>query len=381
MNKTNRNSDRNYVFVDRPSIGGKTGERNPIIDRDPDPYPLNPNGGKTGEIEPKNPVFGELDPRFSPLNPNGGIIERYPDPLNPEGGIPPSKRNPIIDRHPDPYPYPLRPTLDPFPTTEIDPKPTTQPKPKYPKGKALLSRAMELARLGNLTELKGFIEQHRGKFDINGTDEQGRNLAHYAAMSGHPGTLQFLNKAGVDMTATDNEGNTIAHVVVEKVKSMIAPSGFENFDPVSFMEKAIAFSGVDVTQPNNAGKTPLDIIAPVSNDGLLRMVPSRPVDGSSPEIICRPDRGVLELAHYLSKQENDNRLIAYKSSIFSNSDIKISVDDEANSSSSFNFNGVNKTVNNSPKNILSASGEVVSIDEQVIDDAFKAIQRGSNNER
>ena len=340
---------------------------------------------------------------FKDEPPSGGIVDELPidgikdrlpidgipgekEPKHPHGGI-------IIDT------FPLRPTLDPFPT-----KPTIQPKPKYPKGKALLSQAMELARLGNLSELKEFIEQHRGKFDINGTDEQGRNLAHYAAMSGHPGTLQFLNKAGVDMTATDNEGNTIAHVAVEKVESMKVPYvSFENsqfiseYRPVSFME-AIAFSGVDVTQPNNAGKTPLDIIAPVNNEG-IRMVPSRPVlgiygegvtsDGRTfPVTSYSPDRGALDLAHYLAKQENDNRPISYKSSDLDDWNERLSKTnwsehfyDEANSSGSFNSNGVNKTVNNSLKNILSAGGEAVSTDEQVIDDAFKAIQRGSNNER
>ena len=82
--------------------------------------------------------------------PSGGIVDELPidgikdrlpidgipgekEPKHPNGGI-------IIDTFPLP-----RPTLDPFPIGRIGPKHTTQPEPKYPKGKALLSQAMELA--------------------------------------------------------------------------------------------------------------------------------------------------------------------------------------------------------------------------------------------
>lgn len=251
----------------------------------------------------------------------------------------------------------------------------------------LLRQAMELARQGKNRELKAFLKQYDGKFNINGTDSQGRNLAHYAAMSGDIKTLHAVKRAGVDMTATDNNGNTIAHTACR------CNGIFDTDAPKVGFIKTIERYGVDVTEPNNNGETPLDIIAPVNEEG-KRVVPGVVKHGifgegidengrRCPVTIYGPNKPAEATAQYLAQKEGDNRQIV--------SDTRNSLERNRNREAfpreQF-YNSFGKNENN-PTNltgILNNLGEPIKDTEQVatnddiVNDAFKAMQRGSNNE-
>ena len=246
----------------------------------------------------------------------------------------------------------------------------------------LLSQAMELARAGNATELKAFIKKHKDQFDINGTDEQGRNLAHYAAMSGDIKTLHAVKKSGVDMTATDKNGNTIAHTAC-------LGNGVFNSDvpEVSFI-KTIERYGVDVTEPNNDGETPLDMIAPVNEEGERQVsgVVQHGMFGEGidekgrlcPVTFYGPNEPAEATARYLAKKEGDSRKIV--------SDTRNSLERDRDGNGfpweQFNKKGLSSKLKDLGEQIKNSAQEVTAeTNDDVINDAFKAILRGNSDER
>lgn len=272
-------------------------------------------------------------------------------------------------------------------TKEINPiNPTAsfpyfgQPEPQVEND--LLRQAMALARTGQHNELKAFIKKHKDQFDINGVDEKGRNLAHYAAMSGDVKTLHAVKNFGVDMTATDKNGNTIAHT------ACLGNGVFNSDIPQVGFIKTIERYGVDVTEPNNNGETPLDMIAPVNEEG-ERQVPGVVQHGFygegidekgrlCPVTIYGPNEPAEATARYLAKKEGDSRKIV--------SDTRNSLERDRDGDGfpwkQFNKNGLSSKLKDLGEQIKNSAQEVTATtNDDVINDAFKAIQRGNSDER
>lgn len=218
-------------------------------------------------------------------------------------------------------------------------------KPIVDKREFLLQQAMNLAKEGNVVGLNDMLRKYSFYIDINGVDEKGRNLAHYAAMSGNIEMLYAVQNAGVDMTAVDYIGNTIAHTAVQ---GRFSADTYEfEYPSVNFMQKIKDF-GVDVTKPNAFGDTPLDIIAPVNHKGM--------------RVVSDENKNTLKLTYYLTTLESARNILDRYADKFETKDY---------------LN--NKKANNSAmKNVLRKS---VQLTAPVFNDVFETIQNGNNCER
>ena len=152
--------------------------------------------------------------------------------------------------------------------------------------------------------------------------------------------------------------------------------------------KTIERYGVDVTEPNNDGETPLDMIAPVNEEG-ERQVPGVVQHGMfgegidekgrlCPVTFYGPNEPAEATARYLAKKEGDSRKIV--------SDTRNSLERDRDGNGfpweQFNKKGLSSKLKDLGEQIKNSAQEVTAeTNDDVINDAFKAILRGNSDER
>lgn len=179
--------------------------------------------------------------------------------------------------------------------------------------------AYNAAMRGDFDKLKELIaKMKQAEIDVNCQSPEGRTLAHYAARSGNPEILRFVQQEGVDIHMRDFNGNTIAHAAAKFGGSTIfgnISSGSLTYDMIRTMEEL----GIDMTAKNAEGETPLDIIAPLTESNVrilhgskydVRTIHNEETGEKIPVFYySQPEDETLRAVNYLSEKQGERNAV------------------------------------------------------------------------